>query len=294
MSVPFSSPRKITIFLIQGTPQGLRWARVSDWVGQAMVCPRSELHALAIRSEAKKPGVYLLVGRLPDDPTRLSIYVGETDEVTRRLAQHHAKKDDWDYVVFFTSQNDELNKAHVRWLEYHLFQEIEAAKRATLTNQGGVALVPISEHETAEMKSFYGHIKLLASALGIDIFSVETEFDYSPASAISQPEFIMRVKTAEARCIVVDGKFVICKGSTACRENQKSIPGNISSMRVQLFQEKVLIDRDSNLWVFTQDFPFNSPSAAADVIAGASLNGRTYWRTVDGNQTYAEWERDQV
>lgn len=36
--------------------------------------------------------------------------------------------------------------------------------------------------------------------------------------------------------------------------------------------------------VFTQDYVFDSPSAAAVIVGGRSANGRREWTTLDGRQ----------
>lgn len=36
--------------------------------------------------------------------------------------------------------------------------------------------------------------------------------------------------------------------------------------------------------VFTQDYSFDSPSAAAGIVGGRSANGRREWTTLDGRQ----------
>ena len=55
------------------------------------------------------------------------LYVGEADVLGERLKQHVAGKEFWTRVVAFTSTNEGLNKADVRYLESRL---IELAKRA--------------------------------------------------------------------------------------------------------------------------------------------------------------------
>jgi hypothetical protein len=71
------------------------------------------------RPEFKKTAFYVLVGQAsPDDlPT---VYIGEGDPVGDRLAQHQKLKDFWTVAVFFTSKDDNLNKAHVQYLEAKL------------------------------------------------------------------------------------------------------------------------------------------------------------------------------
>ena len=36
--------------------------------------------------------------------------------------------------------------------------------------------------------------------------------------------------------------------------------------------------------IFTQDYSFDSPSAAAVIVSGRSANGRREWTTLDGRQ----------
>ena len=105
----------------------------SDWVGRAIVCPRSKFTDLRLRPEFSKTGVYLLVGQSsPDD--LLTAYIGEGDPVGDRLVQHQKLKDFWSSVVFFTSKDDNLNKAHVQYLEARLIALAKQAKRCTLEN----------------------------------------------------------------------------------------------------------------------------------------------------------------
>ena len=47
-------------------------------------------------------------------------------------------------------------------------------------------------------------------------------------------------------------------------------------------------------FIFTQDYSFNSPSAASGVIQGRSSNGRKEWKEMGTNQTYAQWQQKQV
>jgi hypothetical protein len=52
-------------------------------------------------------------------------------------------------------------------------------------------------------------------------------------------------------------------------------------LREDLIKSGVLVGVD-NVLKFSQDFEFTSPSTAASVIAGASVNGRESWRTAEG------------
>ena len=47
------------------------------------------LDQLSKREEARRTGVYLLVGPDPDDPSRALTYIGEGDNVLKRLLRHN-------------------------------------------------------------------------------------------------------------------------------------------------------------------------------------------------------------
>ncbi|HTQ04424.1 MAG TPA: GIY-YIG nuclease family protein [Polyangiaceae bacterium] len=80
--------------------------------------------------------MYLLLG---DDDTAsggVAIYVGEGDWVIDRIVRHDSTRDFWHTVVLFTSKDDNLNKAHARWLEARL---VETAKQAVRARVSGPA-----------------------------------------------------------------------------------------------------------------------------------------------------------
>ncbi len=46
--------------------------------------------------------------------------------------------------------------------------------------------------------------------------------------------------------------------------------------------------------IFTKDYAFTAPSAAAAMVAGRNANGRTHWTVEGSNKTYGEWQDEQV
>ncbi len=51
---------------------------------------------------------------------------------------------------------------------------------------------------------------------------------------------------------------------------------------------------DGQLNVFTKDYAFSSPSAAAAMVAGRQANGRIQWLLDGTSKTYGEWQDEQV
>src|SRR5260370_30775739 len=114
--------KSIRIFLVDGTATGLRTAEIGLSTCKAVMAPRGALDSVSKREESHRTGVYVLVGPDPTTPGRLSVYVGEGDDVLQRVLLHDKddEKDFWDRVVIFVSKDANLTKAHVRHLEARL------------------------------------------------------------------------------------------------------------------------------------------------------------------------------
>ena len=109
----------VRIFIPGGEPDGLRIVEKSNWTGQGLVFPRAQFAEARQRPELKRTGVYILWG--PGETGQLPrAYVGEGDAVLPRLDQHAKSKDFWTHAAVFASKDQNLNKAHVQYLEARL------------------------------------------------------------------------------------------------------------------------------------------------------------------------------
>ena len=77
--------KTIRIHLVNGSQSDILTAEIINWTGKVIVAPRAMLADLAKREEVKRTGVYCLLGPDPENPTRDSIYIGEGDNVFKRL-----------------------------------------------------------------------------------------------------------------------------------------------------------------------------------------------------------------
>jgi len=105
--------KTIRIFLADGEPTGILLAEISNWTGKVLVAPRSQLDQLSKREEVRRTGVYLLVGPDPDDPSRALAYIGEGDNVLKRLLRHNKNeaKDFWERTVCLMPSCCETNSS---------------------------------------------------------------------------------------------------------------------------------------------------------------------------------------
>ena len=270
------TPATIRLHLPRGDAKSLRIAEIINWSIKAVAAPRTELDELLTREELDKAGVYILIGSdsLTNSPRA---YIGEAEVIRDRLKQHKTKEF-WVSAIVFVSKDENLTKAHVRYLEGRLLVEAAQIKRFTLEqNQAGGSKLPESDRE--DMEVFLARIRQLLPVLGSDILA-----PIAQPAAKTQPGGVLfcRNKGAEARGQRTANGFVVFQGSTAVLEERPSaeIYPYVVAQRKQLIADGALIDKDGFL-VFTKDAEFSSPSAAA-VIHGGSANGLIAWKTEGG------------
>jgi len=120
--------RTIKIFLVDEDPTGLLSAEIMNWTGKIISVPRNQISKLQDREEAKRTGVYFLIGQDPGDASNEVVYVGEGDNVLKRIVDHDANRDDWDRLILVISKDENITKAHGRYLESRLIEIASTAK----------------------------------------------------------------------------------------------------------------------------------------------------------------------
>lgn len=267
-------PATIKLFLVHGSPSGLRTAELSNWSGKAIAAPRTEISDLLKREELISPGFYLLTGVDPDsgDP---AIYIGEAENVAKRL-KGHADKDFWNAVAVFVSKDDNLTKAHIRYLEGVLIQRaIDVGSSVVINAASSGAKLP--ESDAAEMNVFLEKCLQLLPVLGISVFNEVVD------SASKKDDMLFcKIKGLTATGKRTANGFVVFSGSQAVLKNRPSAK-RVGEKRDQLVEKEVLVEKGGHL-VFTKDVEFGSPSTAGSIVRGGNTNGLTNWKNAKGVQ----------
>lgn len=267
----------IKLFLVHGDPKRLRTAELSNWTGKAVSGPRTEFDGVLAREESEKSGIYFLTGTDPQTG-KPAIYIGEAECVRDRVKTHNGK-DFWNQITFFVSKDENLTKAHIRYLEGKLLETAKAAGRAVITNtQGSGSKLP--ESDRAEMEVFLEKIGQLLPVLGIDLL---VPMAGSTTEVPSSKLLSCEIKGLKAVGFRSANGFLVKKGSEAVsseRPSSEKWPWT-KNLRQKLKDEGVLAE-DGDRLVFTKDMEFASPSAAAAVVHGGHANGLTAWKDSSG------------
>ena len=265
----------IKLFLVQGKPNGLRVAELSNWSGKSIAAPRSELSALLKRDELNRPGLYILTGIDPETDEK-AIYIGETENILTRLKEHHIKKDFWNAVTVFVSKDDNLTKAHIKYLE-GCFIELANNTNSFVVMNLASSGAKLPECDAAEMDVFLQKSLQLLPVLGIVDFN-----QTFPKSSNKKDEFLhYEIKDQKATGKVIPEGFVIFAESQAVLELCVSAGTTLKKQRKKLIK-KGYLKQQENGFIFTKDTTFGSPSAAASIVSGGNTNGRTTWKNSEG------------
>ena len=100
-----------------------------------------------------------------------------------------------------------------------------------------------------------------------------------------------RIEGVKANAQEVDGEFIVLAGSTARSQWTGDAKLGYRTLREQLERDGIIVpSQDERRAVFTQDYAFTSPSAAASVILCQSANGRDKWMVAGENIDYGAWQ----
>ena len=159
----------VRIFVPSGEPEGPRVIEKSNWTGQGLVFPRSLYKESRAREELNRTGVYVLWGT--DTSGQLPrAYIGEADVLLPRLDSHAKNKDFWTHALVFTSKDQNLNKAHVKYLEARLVELADNIKRCELDNGNNPTAPTLSEADTADAESYLTDMLLCLPIMGVSFF----------------------------------------------------------------------------------------------------------------------------
>ncbi len=113
-----------------------------------------------------------------------------------------------------------------------------------------------------------------------------TKLDQDDLAIDEENLFLFEAKHAKAIGLPVGNKnspeFLVKKGSTANIAIAKSLRPTIRDLRQQILEQGILV-KQGEVYSFSQDYLFKSPSAAACVIAGNPRSGMDAWKDLRGH-----------
>ena len=268
----------IQIYLPTGEPTGIRIAEITTRLVQVILVPRLHLGEAIKRPELDRVGCYLLL-RENGPEGEPNIYIGETEEMRRRLGQHHQRDDSlpgWDLALAVVSKDGSFTKTHGLLLQFLAYQRVAeiGILRTDQRQRPGEPKAPDALRDDCfdalEQAAF------LCSIVGQPVMS------HRARRTGSESIFVITTKNgADAKGYPTSGGFLVLKGSRCVNGIRESAGAHVRQARERLLAENVLASEDKVL-TFGKDYAFESPSGAASVVIGGNANGWVEWRSADG------------
>lgn len=283
--------KTIKLFLMDADPEGRMICELSNWTGKAYRIPRGKVKDCANRPELKSTAVYILFGRPDSSSGKARAYIGEAENAYSRLVQHVSEKEFWNEAVVFISKDENLNKAHIKYLESRLYELATSASRFQIENSNTPTKSSISEPDQAEMEEFIEYVRMLINTMNFKVFEPLVKAD-SGESTKEEVLFIKGARGASGKGKRTSDGFVVFKDSEMATTTVPSFPRGFNTLREELVNGNSVVEKQGSI-LLAEDILFSSPSAAAAVIMGRSANGLLEWKSKSG-KTLKDIESSEI
>ncbi len=231
-----------------------------------MVFPRSHLSQAIERDELKQPSFYMLLG---EDQT---VYIGETENPSQRIKDHHYKKDFWNEAIVFHARDQSITKADVQFLEYLAIKQARQARLFTLEENKHIPTKPtLPEHQEDSTSEFFEDITMLSSFLGYAVFDI-------PSYSKKHIFYCNSGQGTDAKAVFAEKNIRVIAGSRL-----RKIP--VPSYRFGEIRKGILstaAEEHESYYELIKDIEFPTPSAASTFCLGRPSNGWTDWKNKEG------------
>jgi len=264
--------KKLETIYHNGQPDGIRSIRRNLSTMTVYVIPRPLLTEAKSISGINRPGIYYLINE-SDDNKIAQIYIGQTRNGIARLDDHNRSKDFWNKAIMFLAESKTFTLDMISGLEKFAIQKARESKRYTVEN----TVVPkyeIDEYDMASVEEIYDEIQFIMGTQGY-------KMDDAKAS-LNEADILHTTRNGIEAFGVYDGeKFEVLEGSAVSDKIQNSAPDKVRILR-NTAVNKGDIQQEGNTYRLKKSMSFSSPSYAAAFVLGASANGWTEWKNIDG------------
>ena len=278
----------ITNYLATGDPEGVIFAYMSNWTGQAIKIPRNLFADNKGIEELKRPGIYFLFGQDTENPDDKMVYVGEANNLSERIIQHmrDSEKEFVETIICFSSKDENLTVSHTKYLEQKTIRHISKSSEFRLTNKKDGSSVNLPKMVKDEMDTYFDNMRVVLPTLGYSVL-------HQNEKSVKKAEvFNLDVSGYKATAVLTSNGMEVQKGSQMSPKETQSLSGSYSSLRKTL-QDRKIVEEQSGKLIFLQNYEFTSSSTAAAIILGYSINGRITWKDKFG-KTLKEFEEERI
>lgn len=269
----------IDLYLMDGTANGRCQATLSNWNCDSYKILRGDLKNCDDLPDLRAPGVYFLFG-LDDESRQQFVYVGEGDDVLKRILQPHTFEKDgsyWTEAVILVTPDESLDKARIKYLENRFHKIVVETNRYIVKNANTPPQPPLQKKVKDMLEEFIMNTKLVMPALGHRVFEPQPSAAQDSADEDELLYFSRNHgKGGKATGKVADDGFWVLKGSYILPDVADYVPTGVLKARERFSDQ---IDAQG---ILQTDVCFGSPSYAASFVCGKNSNGLIEWKNKAG------------
>lgn len=267
---------------------------LANWTGLAYKIPRDYFAQSDSIKETKNNGIYFMIG-VDEESDQPAVYVGQARQRSNgqgllgRIIEPHNSITYWKEAILLTTRDDYFGPTELYYLEHKLYKIAKEAKRYLVTNGNTPSIGNPTEEKQCELDEFFEYAKLVISAMGYKFLipivpeMIKRKMSAQDVGVKEQQEsdgigphiFKMSYNGANAIAALTDDGVVLLQGSSINEAMTNTCPETVKKNR-ELYADKIIDG------VLQEDVLFKSPSGAATFVAGAHVNGKTYWQSENG------------
>jgi len=282
----------IKLYIAGDDLKNIKIVELSNWTGKAYVGERKHSKVIQKIEELSSPGVYLLFSR-DLKIFQISLYIGEADEVNKRINDHIRAKDWWTDFIIFISKDTNLTKSHVRYLEKRLYEiSIEKKSSIELKNNSKPTGSKLPLSEIDDMEEYLEKLQFILKNLGI----INLDSSYVADKSEIELENIFYLSLTKdridesgniltAKMIIINDGYRLLSGSYIEKEERASFSKHVYYPLRKKYESNDFFEESKyeGCYILKTDIDFNSPSAAASVVKNRATNGQKEWKLKNGN-----------
>ena len=279
---------------MDGTMEGRVKCGLANWTGLAYKIPRDYFAQSDSIKETKNNGIYFMIG-VDEESDQPAVYVGQARQRSNgqgllgRIVEPHNSITYWKEAILLTTRDDYFGPTELCYLEHKLYKIAKEAKRYLVTNGNTPSIGNPTEEKQCELDEFIEYAKLVISAMGYKFLipivpeMIKRKMSAQDVGVKEQQEsdgigphiFKMSYNGANATAALTDDGVVLLQGSSINEAMTNTCPETVKKNR-EIYADKIIDG------VLQEDVLFKSPSGAATFVAGAHVNGKTYWQSENG------------
>lgn len=260
------------VVLPKGDPNGIKIVELTGWNGKAFIIPRMDISEIKERNEMNESGLYFLFGEDEETGDQL-VYIGESGNCADRLESHDSEKDYWNQAFVFLSPPDR------NYLESISTKLAKQANRYVIKNKIQPRQEKQNEFDRIKNERYFDGVKKIFLTFGFNVFESIEE------SIVDNELYYLKADGVDAKAqLLDDGTLNVLAGSSARIRETESFWGWSQNTRRQFMRDGTFSEKgDGVSYIFTKNFLFKTPTAAAATTMGRPVNGWTAWKDEQGN-----------